>query len=1632
MKKVIFFVAFVLIAVKGFSQANLKVVNTDYKNYFVPGGSNSYTITVINFGPLPAANINIYNAPPIGVTNFRWVGPNGTTGINTAVSDFVPSLGVGKILTYQVIFDVPLSYDQDLVNKAEVTTKPYDPKVTIDDTQAVDLDLKGTDADIEVSCSDNSQYYFPGSLSTYTLKVTNNGPLDAVNVKVNNLIPSGITQFSWAGTNSSSGTNIPLKNNIYLLKSGETVTYTIVIKVPTSFSGDLVNQVTVTSETKDPDITNNTFIDVDVALSGADIVVTNTDETDNYTPGETKTYTVTVENKGPQKADDVHVNNLIPNGITQFSWQGNGNSGTNKDLEDTIVSLAVGEKVTYTISMTIPLNFYGDLKNETKVTSTTNDPYPECSQCIDTDTMANATDLIAEITDNIDYLTSGETNYIVTIKNNGPIDASKVVINVIVPSGISSENMSWTGSNGTFGNGNLADTITTLAVGQVVTYNVKVTIPGTFESDLITEVTMTSSTPDLNPVCDKCKDIDKVKSGVIVDNSDNMTKYVAGQQATYTVTVTNYDPVAATNVLIQGIFSSGINTSDISWSGSDGSTGTGNLNASINTLNPNQTITYTVVAKVPSGFDQKTNLVHEVKYSVDGVQNSSNCLRCKDTDTPNPYADLQIVKTDNKTQFLLDSPNTYTIVVANVGPSDAQNVQIQDAVPPGINTMTWYSNTGIRGSGDLNDTITTLKVGETLIYTVVVNVPKIYSPADLANPSVALKNLTNSVTVNSDTTDPNPSCDCSDSDSPRPDYVTVDDQTYTVKELVSNVLINSPCVDISAFASTKSCGFGYFHRNNSKFPLEKGLVIRSGNVKMSEGKYKDRSQFEYDSTVCSTQGDAELQQISNKSGKTGSVQDVSSVKFQFVALGDKFKFNYLFASNEYGLYQCNYSDVFAFILTNVSKGTPPVNIAVVPGTTTPTSDGIPVAATSIRQKKYNAGCEDSYPGLFGAYNAAPVANVADSAINMSGQTAPLVASADIIPGDTYTIKLIVGDYNDMKIDSAVFIEAGSFDFGQPKIVSKDGVADNLQLCQGMTDILMTGTKMLPNVKEYIWKRNGEIIPGANTYKITIDQEGVYTVIYRYATGCEQSDNISVIYTQDVPLQEPDDLYLCNYSENGFDLTANESTVLAGKNRNDFDIYYFNSQQDVTDYKPIVDKDLKNYSGTEGDTIYMTIEYLGAQAVCIPTKTFKLHYVDPSSGTFQYAEVDSTSEFCKNSNTALKVTTSDQFTAGGFYTISPQSGLQIDATTGTLNLTDAVAGTYTITYKVLSKGNCPDYSTSTTVKVNDCISTQMNPISSVCPDEAVTFTCTNAGQGVTYNWYDANNQLIGTTLVPELTLPNAPSIGGSYAYSVEAVLGNEKSAKSSNVLIVNPVPVVSMLKPKAFICVDAATGDIMRDAKLDTGLESSQYNFEWYKDGVAVSGATKSYYDAAASGEYTVTVTDLNVGCKNTFGTTVLVSLPPTAVSAEVSTIYFDDNAGILVTSTPVGDYEYSLDNGSFQKSNTFEKVGYGEHVVHVRDAEGCATVDAVVTVINFPRFFTPNADGYNDTWNISALNDQSDSEIFIYDRFGKLLKQLKPSGTGWDGTYNGSPLPATEYWFTVNYVEKGVKKQFKAHFSMKR
>ncbi len=255
-----------------------------------------------------------------------------------------------------------------------------------------------------------------------------------------------------------------------------------------------------------------------------------------------------------------------------------------------------------------------------------------------------------------------------------------------------------------------------------------------------------------------------------------------------------------------------------------------------------------------------------------------------------------------------------------------------------------------------------------------------------------------------------------------------------------------------------------------------------------------------------------------------------------------------------------------------------------------------------------------------------------------------------------------------------------------------------------------------------------------------------------------------------------------------------------------------------------------------------------------------------------------------------------------------------------------------------------------------------------------------------------------------------------------------------VLQVNPLPVVN-LDEDYLLCVNTNGTEILDPLVIYSNLSATDFSFIWSNANGDVLG-TDPDFEPIQGGVYNLEVFDalLPTQCAAPVETFIVIESSPPDVTAEVTSEPFASTHVIQSTGTGQGIYEFSLDQGPWGDSGLFVGVKPGEHIVSVRDLNGCGTVSVPLLVIDYPKFFTPNQDGYNDTWNITALENQPNSKIYIFDRYGKFLKQISTSGIGWDGTYNGAQMPSTDYWFKLEYtdLDTGNLKIFKAHFSLKR
>jgi gliding motility-associated-like protein len=270
------------------------------------------------------------------------------------------------------------------------------------------------------------------------------------------------------------------------------------------------------------------------------------------------------------------------------------------------------------------------------------------------------------------------------------------------------------------------------------------------------------------------------------------------------------------------------------------------------------------------------------------------------------------------------------------------------------------------------------------------------------------------------------------------------------------------------------------------------------------------------------------------------------------------------------------------------------------------------------------------------------------------------------------------------------------------------------------------------------------------------------------------------------------------------------------------------------------------------------------------------------------------------------------------------------------------------------------------------------------------------------------------------------------------------------LIVNPAPEINLLD-RYVIClnkedqvISAESITFLPNPPIDTQLNATEYSFQWYTgtiddvntnpNNVIIPGATAATFSPALAGLYTVLATNRISGCRIPASTQVVSSYPPENIHVTRLTALFSENNTIDVSVVGKGTYEFRVDFGPWQKEAIFTNVGIGTHTIYARDLLNCNTITQQEIVIGYPKYFTPNGDGYHDTWNIVGISREFSAKIYIFDRYGKLLKQLSPTGKGWDGTFNGERLPTSDYWFTLEYTEPITEKinQFRAHFTLKR
>ena len=328
-----------------------------------------------------------------------------------------------------------------------------------------------------------------------------------------------------------------------------------------------------------------------------------------------------------------------------------------------------------------------------------------------------------------------------------------------------------------------------------------------------------------------------------------------------------------------------------------------------------------------------------------------------------------------------------------------------------------------------------------------------------------------------------------------------------------------------------------------------------------------------------------------------------------------------------------------------------------------------------------------------------------------------------------------------------------------------------------------------------------------------------------------------------------------------------------------------------------------------------------------------------------------------------------------------------------------------------------------------------------PFDTSTFTDTilgtQIGMEIYYNYVAEDGRILNN----QTNLPN-PLISRNQSIVVSVINPNNQNCVAITTinLAVNPLPEFTVDTPR-IVCSSNPLFSVDLEPFESNTTETFDYEWLW----TSLDGTTSDQLvsndriiSVSTPGTYTITLS-------KTDGTTCSRAREIYVDASELATITQDDviivdlsennSVTIDTTNLGMGDYEYALqeENSTFivyQTEPFFNNVRPGFYTIHVKD-DICGVSNLDISVIGYPKYFTPNGDGINDLWRIQGVNSifQPNSIVLIYDRYGKLIKQLLVQYDGWDGTYNGNILPTDDYWFKVSL---GDGRQFSGHFTLKR
>ena len=361
--------------------ADLSIAKTSSSPTPTVGSNVTFTLTVTNNGPSASTGFTVVDALPTGYTYVSDTGAGATSETGGTVTwTNVASLANGATSSIDIVATVKATGTYG--NTATITASNETDSTPGNDS-STNTPVPVAAADLSIAKTSSSPTPTVGSNVTFTLTVTNNGPSASTGFTVVDALPTGYTYVSDTGAGATSETGGTVTwTNVASLANGATSSIDIVATVKATGTYGNTATITASNET-DSTPGNDSSTNTPVPIDQADLSILKTDGQTTYTAGTDVVYTITVTNNGPSDAANVRVVDAFPAGITVGKWKKGAGAETVDALDDTTTTIANGATVVYTVTLSVPSNFIGNLTNTVVVTSDTVDPDPTCTGCTD-------------------------------------------------------------------------------------------------------------------------------------------------------------------------------------------------------------------------------------------------------------------------------------------------------------------------------------------------------------------------------------------------------------------------------------------------------------------------------------------------------------------------------------------------------------------------------------------------------------------------------------------------------------------------------------------------------------------------------------------------------------------------------------------------------------------------------------------------------------------------------------------------------------------------------------------------------------------------------------------------------------------------------------------------------------------------------------------------------------------------------------------------------------------------------------------------------------------------------------------------------------------------------------------------